>query len=280
MAAPRSTTEASNGHGTKRRAEEDSNKIERPPKKSILLRVFGGLTSSPSPAEQPATGQPETDEDLTALVAEAMKRAGKPPGGAQARSKYATRFVDVMAQLRTEKKEAAKFASLGLNLNINQHDNAWIKRRDYFVRALKHPTDKPIAIFNRHFTKTQQLYLMPPNEDALILAIQKDHTQEYKEALGSTGRFRGVPDDLATKLAMLSFGLPIEPLTLGDLPGSGEEADKPSKPDPPLEAPRLQRIMYVEKPLEFLDKYGEGRSHGYPMLRSEFQSSISCPTYV
>lgn len=103
----------------------------------------------------------------------------------------------------------------------------------------------------------------------MILKIQEEHTKDYKKAVGPTGRFRGVPDNLATKLTMLHFGLPIEPMTLKNVQMSGDEGDKTCEPDDPEEPPMLQKILYAEKPLEFLDKYAEGRSHGWPMLRSE-----------
>jgi hypothetical protein len=93
--------------------------------------------------------------------------------------------------------------------------------------------------------------------------------------LGPKGRFRGVPDNLATKLTMLHFGLPIEPITLknvqncGRVDRDGNDIDKSNAADDPQEAPRIQKIMWAEKPLEFLDKYNDGRSYRFPKLRSE-----------
>jgi len=51
---------------------------------------------------------------------------------------------------------------------------------------------------------------------------------------------------------------------------AGHDENDPE--DAPEEVPRVQRIMYAEKPLEFLDKYHE-RSHGHPMLRSKLTTN-------
>jgi hypothetical protein len=64
---------------------------------------------------------------------------------------------------------------------------------------------------------------------------------------------------------MLHFGLPVEPLSLNNILNAGRDEIDPD--DAPEDLPKVQRIMYAEKPLEFLDLYHE-RSYGFPILRS------------
>jgi hypothetical protein len=198
------------------------------------------------------------------------------------RAMYTSKCVDALAAQRAKEKEMAEFkaATPNFNLNINQHDKAWMDKREEFINLLNDENKTPMDIFAEQFPEADILYLLPLEDDGIILTIQKEHTQEYKDALSATGRFRGVPDNLATKLTMLHFGLPIEPVTFenvkncGKVDKDGKYIDKSDEPDPPEPAPRIQRVIWAEKPLEFLDKYDDGRSYGYPKLRSESQSSV------
>ena len=164
---------------------------------------------------------------------------------------------------------------LKFDFTVHQQHPDWIRVRERFKILLIDKKKTPMEIFKENFKEAQILFLMPPPTDGVILDIQNEHTKEYK-ALLSSDRFRGVADNLATKLTMLHFGLPIEPLTLenvnncSNVDDKGNAADKPDPPDTPEGPPRVQRIMWAEKPLEFLDKYDDGRSYGYPKLRSEF----------
>ncbi|PMD33796.1 hypothetical protein L207DRAFT_146337 [Hyaloscypha variabilis F] len=63
---------------------------------------------------------------------------------------------------------------------------------------------------------------------------------------------------------MLHFGLPVAPMTLNNVFNAGKDED--DLPDAEADLPRVQRIMFAEKPLEFLDLYHQ-RSYGFPMLR-------------
>lgn len=293
MAVRSADVAGSNPRGTKRQGEKSFSDEEQPPKKGFMgralghIRGFAGSSSSSNLGtstekealgQLAATNQPPTEieaaEQTMAVVAQAVAEVGPAPTDPRELQVYTSKVVDRAATIRSQAKEAAKFANLNFNMNINQQDQAWIDKRNSFVEALKHPNQTPMEIFNENFTTAQMLYLFSPDGDGgNLLKIQEEHTKEYKEALGPTGRFRGVQDNLATKLTMLYFGLPIEPMTMNNVTMSGEEGDRTCYPDDHQETPRVQMIIYAEKPLEFLDKYGEGRSHGYPMLRSEFQSS-------
>ena len=285
MAVPPGTACGGSNRVTKRAAEENSSSEEPPPKKGFIARIFDSariaLSSSSSDAASSSLTQPI--EESTPPMTAVQMQPPVPTDPAE-RAIYISKCVDALAAQRAQEKEMAEFkaATPNFDLNINQHDKAWMDKREEFINLLKDENKTPMDIFAEQFSEAQILYLLPPGNDGIILAIQKEHTQEYKGALSATGRFRGVPDNLATKLAMLHFGLPIEPVTLENIKNcskvdkDGNYIDKSDEPDSPEPAPRIQRVIWAEKPLEFLDKYDDGRSYGYPKLRSGSQSSIGC----
>lgn len=111
--------------------------------------------------------------------------------------------------------------------------------------------------------------LMRPSETTRTIIAE--NTKLYKASLQTGGAFAGEPDNIGTKLALMHFGRPIEPLTLANVRCLGDtrwEWTMDNDPDPPLEPARVQRIIYSEKPLEFLETYHE-RSFGFPIIRSK-----------
>jgi hypothetical protein len=291
---------ADNTRGMKRAADDRSSGDEPTPKRGFIGRTLerarnalssssskdseasvSEATSSPSSANQMITGGPPLMPPPLPPPVTTLEMTLPVPTDPAEYAAFTANYVDAMAARRTEMKEEAEFKDPGrklkFNMNINQHDKDWMGTRQEFINLLKDENTTPMAIFKENFDKAQILYLMPPEDDGIILTIQREHTQEYKDALGPKGRFRGVPDNLATKLTMLHFGLPIEPITLknvqncGRVDRDGNDIDKSDAADDPQEAPRIQKIMWAEKPLEFLDKYDDGRSYGFPKLRSEFK---------
>ena len=286
MTVPPGTARRGSTCVTKRAAEENSSSEEPPPKRGFIARTFdcarNALGSSWSEAASSPPIQPTTGGSPPPMTA--LEMLPPVPTDPAERAIYTSRCIDALAAQRAQEKEITEFkaANPKFNLNINQHDKAWMDKREEFINLLKDENKTPMDIFAEQFSEAQILYLLPPGNDGIILAIQKEHTQEYKGALSATGRFRGVPDNLATKLTMLHFGLPIEPVTLENVKHcskvdkDGKYIDKFGEPDPPEPAPRVQRVIWAEKPLEFLDKYDDGRSYGYPKLRSESQPLICC----
>lgn len=281
--------------GTKRPADPSAKEEVPSHKKTFIERSAGAFKSilPPSPpGDTSASADEEQSQEAAEIAAEksqqgivvqaikelngpSEKEATEDAAAFQSRrAEFLSKVVDQAAAVRRAREEEAEFEDSSFNMNIRPQDEDWINTREFFVKELKAPTKTPMEIFEKDFTKVQILYLMPRASDAgMILKVQQEQTKKYKEALGPTGRFRGIPDNLATKLTMLHFGLPIEPATLYNITISSEDGDRTCPPDDPLEPPPVQRIMYAEKPLQFLDKYSEGRSHGYPMLRSESQSA-------
>ena len=116
------------------------------------------------------------------------------------------------------------------------------------------------------------MLVLPPLEDGAILQIQRQNAKEYKDLFKQGARFHGVPDNLLTKITMLKFGIPVDELTLTNVQRCDNPVDEDDPPDEPEFVPSVERIMFSEKPLEFLDLYSQ-RSFGYPILRSESQYS-------
>ncbi|KAK2623737.1 hypothetical protein QTJ16_006918 [Diplocarpon rosae] len=189
-------------------------------------------------------------------------------------------YIDAATAQRRAADEKAKFDVENPTFapGITSRDPRWVEKRASFVEKLQSQAIKDVledaGITDRaerdasgeeifRFGKYRYLQLMPPSADGIVLDTQRENASMYREALQSA-RFRGVHDNLATKLTMLHFGLPIEPITMNNILFSDQDRD--DEPDAPPEPPQVQRIIYSEKPLEFLDSYHE-RSYGYPMLR-------------
>ncbi|KAK0104302.1 hypothetical protein ONS96_005391 [Cadophora gregata f. sp. sojae] len=152
--------------------------------------------------------------------------------------------------------------------DIEETDQAWIEKREEIVRLIHVEELAPLQVLQILGIKPnsfQELQLLPRMDQDLVLTMQKENTVLYKQALGADGNFSNTHDNLITKLAMLHFGLPIEPITMSNVENCHkDEGDDPEDED--VEIPRTQRILWSEKPLEFLDCYHE-RSYGFPMLR-------------
>jgi len=144
------------------------------------------------------------------------------------------------------------------------NDNDWKRAYGKFKEQLK--KDTVLDVIENNLLPEHQLYLLPPPQDDEVLKTQLENARLYDESLAEGGRFFGAYNNLATKLTLLYFGHPIAPITLNNINNSDKD-DQNDESDPPESPPRIQRILYAEKPLEFLNKYNE-RSYGYPILRS------------
>lgn len=206
-------------------------------------------------------------------------------------------YVDDQTAKRNAILEANEFLSSHPTWNpkITSTDAEWIAIRSALVDELKidsvkdvldrrnlkpdaegpkDPHGNPLldrygaGIFN--VDRYKYLMLVQPNHDGLILEMQIEDAKLYKAAL-KTEQFKGVHDNLATKLTMLHFGLPIESITMNNITHAMED-DKDDDEDPVPDPPQVQRIIHSEKPLEFLDRYHE-RGFGFHVLRSKLQQA-------
>lgn len=178
--------------------------------------------------------------------------------------------ADYYAELDKRAEQAIKNPNRKLrwNADINPNDNEWTEQRTKFRAMLA--ANSISDVLKAEFEDGQKLLLIPPQEDGPLLQVQLENAKDYKEFFKPGARFHGVMDNLVTKLTMLKFGLPIEAVTLKNVERCDNPLDEDDPPDDPEPVPSVQRIMYFEKPLEFLDSYSE-RSFGYPMLRSKSQ---------
>lgn len=157
--------------------------------------------------------------------------------------------------------------------DIGPSDPAWEGLEEYFKWILQFEREElPEApqvyrVLQDELLESQRLLAIPAISSGYRAKIQDEHAKKYHEALATT--FGGKPDNLATKLTMLCFGLPIEPLTAANVKFAGGLEDVPTHDtEHQGHGQIMERIIWSENPLEFLDRYNE-RSYGYPMIRSE-----------
>lgn len=158
--------------------------------------------------------------------------------------------------------------------SITPSDPDWQGVEEYFKWILDKERERysqyqVYSIISEEFLKSQQLLLIPAGNSSHRAMIQKDNAKRYEKFLQTT--FKDKEDNLTTKLTMLCFGLPIAPLTHTNIKYAGGPHDRLGtvrESNPNDKAPAVERIIWPERSLEFLDHYNE-RSYGYPILRSE-----------
>ena len=160
-------------------------------------------------------------------------------------------------------------SKLELRPTIKPADAEWKRWRNVFKEELSKET--VLDTMEKYFLPVQRSYVMPAPTEGSVTEIQGEDSKAYKELFKPGKRFANVPDNLATKFAMLHFGLPIEHVTVKNIMRCSKEEDASDSDDDDEGPPSIERIMYAEKPLEFLQGYHE-RSFGYPILRSKVQS--------
>ncbi len=269
----------------KRRAGDDFEKQESAKKKSEswyqkFNRTF--LSNTRDNSEDDDT-EDSSDDDIPVYPLKPLTAEER-----VAHNKRVAELVDLSAAKYRSEEADVKFKQRNpsFNLSITSKSEEWSKIRTHYMNELKGKSVKTIMDKeNIHLDdvpenadgtegnlegKYKYLQLIPSQTDGVILDIQTENTELYKTNLASD-KFKGVHDNIATKLTMLHFGLPVEPLTLNNILNADKDED--DEADPPEELPRVQRIIYSEKPLEFLDSYHD-RSYGYPMLRSAYLLSL------
>lgn len=252
--------------GSKRPAEDDLSTPEPKKQHSKLGRTFRKFLS-PSSKDLPRDISPPDQipsPDQSPLV------ASPPPPSAIELQQRTAKLVDEYFDSKHEKEAEAALKDpnrkLKWNINIKPTDDEYKSIRAEIHKKLE--DSSVLDVVTEYFEEPQQLLLKPPHRDSIVLEIQKENGKRYTEALAPDGAFHGEKNNLTTKLAMLHFGLPIEAMTLNNVFNAGIK-DEDDEEDTPEDLPSIQRIMFSEKPLEFLDLYGD-RSYGFPMLRSKF----------
>ncbi|KAJ8070160.1 hypothetical protein OCU04_000553 [Sclerotinia nivalis] len=159
-----------------------------------------------------------------------------------------------------------KSRSLQWMPDIDPESPLWQETRAYYAELLK--SQKISDVLDDHFEEIQKILINPQAWSNEVQAVRDQQSREYYENIGPNGRFDGQLDNLATKMTMVHFGLPVAPMTLNNImvltPEWRDSED--DEEDPAPSPPRTQRIVYSEKPLEFLDSYLE-RAFGYQIIR-------------
>jgi hypothetical protein len=210
----------------------------------------------------PAPTQPPEVEDTADDNATTIENHPSQP---TARIEVKDRIDAAFAVLREAEAETAlrdPKRKFDFQPDITPDDENWQSWFETFQTELQQGT--VLGVLEKYFEDVHLLLIQPAPTDGVIFQLQQNNAAEYRRALA--GRFSFQSNNLITKLTMLHFGLPVEPMTLNNILRAGHDENDPE--DAPEEVPRVQRIMYAEKPLEFLDKY-RGRSHGHVMLRSK-----------
>lgn len=150
--------------------------------------------------------------------------------------------------------------------DITPQDPLWQRTRAYYAHLLKN--ERISEVLDDHFEEIQKILINPQAWSNEVQEVRDQQSREYYENLSPGGAFEGQLDNLATKMTMIHFGLPVAPMTLNNImvltPDWADSEDDGE--DPPPSPPRQQRIIYSEKPLEFLDSYIE-RAFGYQIIR-------------
>jgi hypothetical protein len=246
-------------NGTKRSAPDVAKTPQ--PKKRKLPWPFSGFLS-PGKEKSPSAAEPEPTP-LTVIERAAIRAKKSPDWHELTEAGRIDAIHEAKRELESEERlrSPEQINKLDLQLDITPDDPRWRKYHSLFQKEL--PKESVAEILNKHFEEGQKLAIVPPMTQGFILDIQNEHAEEYKKLL--KGQLKGAKTNLTTKLTMLHFGLPVEPLSLNNILNAGRDEIDPD--DAPEDLPKVQRIMYAEKPLEFLDLYHE-RSYGFPILRS------------
>ncbi|KAF4812213.1 Protein piccolo [Colletotrichum tropicale] len=139
---------------------------------------------------------------------------------------------------------------------IKPTDAAWKEVEYTFRRMLDRPTLTIKQVLDDHFTPHERKLFLPAVEPRSLRECQEDSTRRYRALLA--GRFKGHFPSLATKFAMLYFGLPVEPAL--------SQFAQLSKPSFEIDDWQQLHEAEVSPPLHFLTAH-DRRNFGYDHLR-------------
>lgn len=267
----------------KRRRPEDENQyeleqgpeeaVEVPPGKKPSLGLGGFLRGLFGPsADDPKKYEEEVRKGMPSA------NSGPPPPKMtdQEKNAFIANRIDE-EHFAHQAKEAddrlrAPDRKLDWQPDIGPDNEAWKEYFDFINGELGN--NSILTVLDTHFEEGQKYIILPPGPDGPLLEIQRDNTEQYKASLKAGGTFHGVHDNMTTKMTMLHFGLPVEPMSRNNIFRAGQHPDEDDEPDEDMGPDRYQRIYYASKPLEFLDTYWE-RGIGNPLLRRKCIVSVT-----
>ena len=250
--------------------------MSTPKKNSFLnpiISFFSPAAGRPVPVED-IPDEDSTDGEVSDGIEDTATTSHQQETTIVRMARQAKAIDDVIKAKREEEAEATLLdpkRKIKFMPNIGPKYENYVEMKRKFQSRLQ-GQEAISSILEEFFEESQILFLQPPPNDGVILAMQTRNAEEYKVLL--RGPFSSEKDNLITKLTMLHFGLPVEALTMNNILNAGKDEEDPA--DAPEKLPRVQRITFAEKPLEFLDTYHE-RSYGLPILRSKFSLPSSTP---
>ncbi len=188
----------------------------------------------------------------------ARKAAQPPPQHAE--------DADAEIQKNKTDEQREQEASARRDFMVHWIDQKFVDKEREFAVQLADPAKTTSSIVSHHFTAFERKLLYPASKktDPELFQVQQDNRERFDELCA--GRFAGKPVLLETKLAMLWFGLPVEPMKLPRRPigfgfafGGPEEDYENDDEDLDLMGNGLTK--YEPQPLKFLN-YHDNRSYG------------------
>lgn len=147
--------------------------------------------------------------------------------------------------------------SLRWDPSVTPTSPKWANQLSIFKYLLSPVAEETLdSIFKDYFTPYERQLALPATSPAWLVKEQRQYTARYRRFLA--GRFAGVDDDAATRLTMLYFGLPAEPLMSGMFRALDPDVEMMDGAD--------ARIYEVRPPLHFLTAY-DHRHYGRDELR-------------
>ncbi|KAM3087837.1 hypothetical protein ACMFMG_001906 [Clarireedia jacksonii] len=98
--------------------------------------------------------------------------------------------------------------------DITPADPLWRATRSYIADLLK--TERVADTIDEHYEEHQKVLINPQGWSREIQVIGDDESREYYSNLAPGGTFFGELDNVATKLTMVHFGLPVAPIMTND----------------------------------------------------------------
>lgn len=218
------------------------------------LLGFRGRTTETRASEMP-NHLPDAKAQVT-NIKETAKKIPKVQG--QARQQPTVSF-------EKDKHQTAQ-ARWKIGATISSSNRAFTTREAYFRRLLASPRASVASVLNSHFTSDEIKLFEPanPKREPILYTLQQHNIKRYQELLNSN-RFRRNPLDLAGKMAMFYYGLPVAPLKFS---ANDEEMEFPDSEDMGMTDDDDDEGFVSQAPLRDLNSHGE-RTWGQDELRNK-----------
>ncbi|TKW56661.1 hypothetical protein CTA1_13118 [Colletotrichum tanaceti] len=142
------------------------------------------------------------------------------------------------------------------NALIKPSDDDWKAVHDKFNDLVAQPTLRTEDILSLYFTAQERKLFLAATEPRSLRDCQESNTRRYRSLIG--GRFKDCHLSFATKLTMLYFGLPVEPIM--------SELFQYAKPDFDVDDGDEMCDVEVRPPLHFLTAH-DHRNYGHDHMR-------------